>query len=633
MTLLHPSASGAIPTWRAPPVQASVAFVVRMLGLMLMAAACGNALLYSDAAATPLVQSDAWYFLESFLTRYFDGSLTFLDLFVQRGAGDHAQPLQKLVLLFHTRYFGMDFGIEGLIGTAIGILWCCAIAHEMRRQPAADGLRNGLSWLCIGLVFALGLSLNSSNNFTWPLATLGYIPLLLGTLYFSLTMTQLERQRPGWILLATALLGACIDEIAVVVVIAAVLAWIPLLGTSTRQKVRTAGAAVLGLVAARLFLAWVAHRAGATSALIEPKGSLADTLLNGEALRGLLIPFSDSLIHVEHLARWFPASTASMIALCAAVVAVLHLYFWVSVLLAWRAGRYTRTLALATFLMLVAYALTAGIIISRVPAYDWNYLHQPRYVMSYQMSLVALAVLFQQRLCQVDLTASTVRLWIERTSVVVVMALLISVQWTVTRANWGLPYYLSSYWQNAALSMQKLAADPLHEPGPCPDIMTVCAYPAERRAKLIGLLRDKQLNVFSPAFQMRYRLYPSLANIPGFGPGQPQEQQFDPRIREAAAPAVLAALPVAGTCALGADPQVMRIEMDTRDLAPFGAHLWVESIGASRTLLAATAPGQATLTLEHAVPNHSLLTLVRADGQGLLAQSQIELPACTAPAR
>ncbi len=632
MTMPH-LRPGAVPPWRALPVQAPVAFLVRMLGLMLVAAACGNALLYSDAAATPLVQSDAWYFLESFLTRYFDGTLTFLDLFVQRGAGDHAQPLQKLVLLFHTRYYALDFGIEGLIGTAIGILWCCAVAHEMRRQPLPDPLRNALSWLCIGLVFALGLSLNSSNIYTWPLATLGYIPLVLGTLYFSLVMTQLERQRPLWILLATALLGACIDEIAVVVVIAAALACVPLLGSNHRQKAITVGCAVAGLVLARIFLAWVAYRAGASSALIVAKGSLVDTLLNPDALRGLLIPFSDSLIHIEHLARWFPANTPKAVLLCASAAALLHAYFWFCILQAWRNGRYTRTLAMATFLMLVAYALTAGIIISRVPAYDWNYLHQPRYVMSYQMSLVAVAVLFQQRLCQIDLDASRVRLWIERTVVVVMLAMLLSVQWYVSRANWGLPHYLTPYWQNAALSMQTLAADPLQEPGPCPDIMTVCGYPAERRAKLMGLLMEKQLNIFSPAFQMRYRLYPSLANIPGFGPGQPQDQHFDPRIRQAAVPAVLAAQPKPGSCATDGSAQPVQVSFDTHDLAPFGAQLWVESVGASRTLLATTAPGQPTLSIEHPIQNHSVLSLVRADGQGVLAQSQVELPACAPAAR
>lgn len=628
MTLLRSSSGGAPPQFPAYPMRGPITSAIRALGLVLIAAAATNALLYSRAAATPLVQADAWYFLESFLTRYFDGSLTFLDLFVQRGAGDHSQPLQKLVLLFHTRYFDMDFGVEGLIGTIIGILWCCAIAYEMRRHPAIDPLRNAVSWLCIGLVFALGLSLNSSNNFTWPLATLGYIPLLLGTLYFSLTMTQLERQRPLWILLATALLGACIDEIAVVVVIAAAMACIPLLGSSARQKLGTIGAAIAGLILARLFLAWLAHRAGTSSSLVVAKGSLADTLLTSDALRGLLIPFSDSLFHVEHLQRWFPASTPLMIVWCAAAVAILHLYFWVSILLAWRNGRYTRTLAMATFLMLVAYALTAGIIVSRVPAYDWNYLHQPRYVMSYQISLVALAVLFQQRLCQSASDVPVARLWIERFGIMGAIVLLLATQLAVTRANWGLPHYLSSYWQNAAMAMQKLAADPLHEPGACPDIMTVCEYSAERRARLMGLLMEKQLNVFSPGFQMRHRLYPSLSNIPGFGAGQPQQQQFDQRIRDAAVPAVLAAVPAAGSCAIDGSPQEVRIEFDTHDLAPFGAQLWIESVGANRTLLATTTPGQATLMLAHAVPNHSVLSLVRADGQGILAQSQIDLPAC-----
>ncbi|MEN5207884.1 hypothetical protein ABE493_07160 [Stenotrophomonas terrae] len=617
------------------PKTAPMALILRAFGILLVIAASANALLYSDAVATPLVQSDAWYFLETFLPRYLEGSLTFLDLFMQRGAGDHAQPLQKLVLLFHTKYFDLDFRVEGLIGVAIGIAWCWAISREMMRQPQADPLRNAFSWICVGLVFALGLSLNSSNIFTWPLATLGYIPLLLGTLYFSLVMGQLlQKARPVLVLVATLLLGLCTDEIALVLVIAAALACVPLLTSSRRSKLSTLAAGVTGLVLARIFLWWVAQHAGTGAAVLLPSRGLAESLLTTEAFSGLLIPFSDSLVHLQLLTSRFPDNTGTAALVCAAAVIALQVFFWVTVIGAWRARAYDRTLAMATFLMLVAYALTAGIILSRVPAFDWNYLHQPRYVMSYQINLVAIAVMFHYRLTRSTPPASTKACVLERSAILLLISGLLGVQWHASVYNWKLPHYLIPYWQNTALAMQRLATDPRSPPTACTDIMTVCGYPEEERVKLISLLVDKQLNIFSSRFQIRNRLYPSLATVPGFWPGSTQEQRFDQRIMLASATATLAADPVAGSCGNDA-AQPVRIHLDTRDLAPSGAQLWVDSVGAQRTLLASTTPQETTLTVEHSLPNHSLLSLVRSDSQGVLSQQQIDLPPCevVAPAR
>ncbi|MBA0446736.1 hypothetical protein [Stenotrophomonas maltophilia] len=624
-----------------PPGIGSLAFMLRAFGVLLAIAASCNALLFSDAVATPLVQSDAWYFLESFLPRYFDGSLTFLDLFMQRGVGDHAQPLQKLVLLFHTKYFDMDFRVEGLIGILIGIAWCCAVAREMPRHALASPMRNAYAWLCIGLVFALGLSLNSSNIFTWPLATLGYIPLLLGALYFSLVMTQLQQARPWLVFAATLLLGLCTDEIALVLVIATALACVPLLTASRRDKAIALVAAVVALILVRGFLWWVAMRAG-TGATMLPSRGLAESLLTADALKGLLIPFSDGLIHLELLSARFPKATQTAVMVCAGAVLALQVFFWVTVAGAWRRRTYNRTLAMATFLMLVAYALTAGIILSRVPAFDWNYLHQPRYVMSYQINLVAIAVMFHYRLTRPDASApasahASPKAWrVEQGAILLLVVGLLAVQWQASRYNWKLPHYLIPYWQNTALAMQRLATDPRTPPTACPDIMTVCGYPEEERGKLISLLVDKQLNVFSNRFQIRNRLYPSLATVPGFGPGAVQEQRFDRRIAGAPVKASLLAEPLSGSCAGGTSAaQPVRIHLDTRDLAPFGAQLWVDSVGAQRTLLASTAAAEPALTVEHALPDHSVLSLVRSDSQGVLAQQQLDLPPCAigSPAR
>lgn len=63
------------------PFAASAAFAVTTA--MILAASI-NAWLYSAAASGPLLQADAWYFLDVFLSKYLDGSLRVTDLFVQR---------------------------------------------------------------------------------------------------------------------------------------------------------------------------------------------------------------------------------------------------------------------------------------------------------------------------------------------------------------------------------------------------------------------------------------------------------------------------------------------------------------------------------------------------------------------
>ena len=475
-----------------------------------------NAWQYSSAAAGPLIQADAWYFLDVFLSKYFDGTLNALDLFVQRGGDDHSQPVQKLILLFHTRYFDMDFRVEGLIGTAIGIAWCATLAMAVRKAESAAGRMHAAAPLLLALVFVLGLSLNASNIFTWSLVSLIYVTLFIATLYL-LTAQRLTEGAHPWLLApVTLVLGVTTDEVAIIVFVATVITLGLFSAAPRRKQLLAAAAALVGLVVARGFI-WLVSARG----LGNPPDSappLLDVLFTAEAMRGIFIPFADSLLHYEHVLRRFPENTDMALVVISAFVLLLHLYFWVTVVLEIKSGRRERSVGIAVFLMLLSYALTAGIIVGRVPVFGWSYLHQPRYVLFYQVSLVAIAILFAYRLGLRKTPQAVGKGWkpaaetafIAATTVVMLLA-----QVTISKHNWQLPRYLTPYWQNAAVAMQALADDPEHPPA-CPDIMSVCDYPVEARQKLMGLLVSRQLNIFSPGFQMRNRLYPSLHSIPGF---------------------------------------------------------------------------------------------------------------------
>lgn len=598
------------------------ATLINGLFCVLVALICGNALLYSLAAATPLIQADGWYFLESFLSRYFDGTLGVLDLFMQRGGTDHAQPLQKLVLLFHTRYFDMDFRVEGFIGVLFGILWCTIIARELRSTSNALTGQRIAAGLGIVLVFALGLSLNSSNIFTWPLVTLGYIALLLSTAYFLFVLKGWGRSHPLPILLATTALGLCIDSQAIVALIAMLLALTPLQAPNRRTAKLQAAAAAAGLVIARLCLWLIARHADVPGSSGPSSRSFLSMLSEPGVISGLLTPFSDSLIHVEHLVRLYPDDHSRVMAVCAAVVAALHLWFWARIFRAIRRAQYGNSAALAVFLMLSGYGLTAAIIIGRVPMFDWNYLHQPRYVMTYQVTLVAIAVMLQDALRTAPITSVKGKLAVSL--IVSVVAALLFVQVPLSRQAWGLPHYLTPYWQNAALVMQRVAQAPKAAVGQCPDIMTVCEYSPERREQLMRMLVDHQLNVFSPNFQMRNRIYPELSTIPGFNNAE-VAQPLDEEIRK---PESLATLSIdhESQCLTGDSPIDAIITIKAHTAAGNGMQLWIETIGGSRQLLETIDANDAQFN--KSIPNRSHLTLLRNGDNRVLAQADLELTTC-----
>lgn len=601
------------------PLAARAAFAVATA--MILAASI-NAWLYSSAAAGPLIQADAWYFLDVFLSKYLDGSLRVADLFVQREPGDHSQPLNKLILLSHTRYFDLDFRIEGLVGVSIGIAWCATLAWAMARDRLPGQAGHPLAPLAIAMVFLLGLSLNASNIFTWSLVTLSYLPLWLGTLFFLALQRWGEGSRYWVMAPAGFLLGLVLDEVAIVVVVASLVAFGLLSPASWRRTLRTGAVIVVGLALAR-FVVWYVSLRGWDGGQAHSE-SLLGVLFTKEALRGLLIPFSDGVIYIEHLQRLFPERATQASVVIALGVLTLHAWFWIvaaRAALVVRAGTpVPRGIALAVFLMLVSYALIAGIVNGRVPAFGWGYLHQPRYIMYYQLGLMAIMVMAHARLAPRVATPRSVAGRVETATLAGVMLALTLVQIPVSKASWNLPRYLTPYWQNAALAMQALAEDPANPPQ-CPDIMSVCESPTETRARLMGLLLQHQLNIFSPAFQMRNRLYPSLESIPGF---ESADRDAEPAPEPGSGIAIVA---LAKTCIPPGDRAPVRLRFDAGDASP-DLQLWVEAIGQPRMRLQETAPLTGAVELDAELLPGSIVGLVRGRDQHLLARGMFDAPAC-----
>lgn len=486
--------------------------IARSIAILIATGAIVNAWLYSSYAATPIIQADAWYFLESFISRHYNHELTVWDLFVQRGSTDHAQPIQKLILLFHTDYFGMDFRVEGLIGVGFATVLCLFVMFQMRENTTSSSGKIAGA-LLIGIVPALWLSLNANNIYTWSLVTIGFSAQLFVCTFLCVFFWATISGRRLWIFPAALVLGIVVDELAIVTMLVAILAALIANIAQYRHIFVASLVSLAGTMLARLGLFFAAEASGTSSTAMQIDGLQWSTFLSLESWKGVIVPLYTSLIYTEHLQKWVPNHLNLAAALVAAFAGFLHVYFWLSVYRMRRMGDTSLQAALAIGLMLLSYALTAAIIVSRVPEFGWSYVYQPRYIVFYQIATVAIIVLMHRRV------TNPISSWLSRraeaTFAVAIALILVSIQLAVAKSSWQLVPYLTPYWQNTSFSLGLSVINPETRPEQCPASYDFCNYDPAKRAKLIGLLKQHNLNIFSPGFQARNRLYPDSSSIPG----------------------------------------------------------------------------------------------------------------------
>jgi hypothetical protein len=467
-----------------------------------------NTYSYSLLSAIPLVQSDVWKYLDGWLGRFLESGFSVRDLFAQEDYGGMNQPLQKLLVMFHTRYYGMDFRIEGVVGTLAGI---CLVALLLRSASGSSPRRWSTPefWLSAALCLSL-LSLNSTNVYTWPLATLWFVPILIAMAYAWFVFSR-PTQRAGLAIVSFAL-GVLIDEVALPVFASVTLAMLVVRSPSRVSEFRAValfGGA--GVVASRLFylLVETAVPASATGAArsVEASGGF----LKLDIWKAALIPLGDSVIHQANLASVLAAPVPLWIWWGGAVALLIaHVWFWYVILIPRRAcapdSSWTAT-RMAASLMLLFYGLVAGIVLQRVSGFGFDYLHQPRYVLFYQLNLAALAILAYTHHRSGSGAVGNKLRQLAALALICIVVAFGALQWRLSTLAWEHTKYLSQYLEIAARSMGRVAAHP-ERVAQCPDIMTVCALPPEKRRELMDRLVRYRVNVFSPEFQSFHRLKP-----------------------------------------------------------------------------------------------------------------------------
>lgn len=480
-----------------------------------------NALLFASKAANPLITSDAWYFVDTMLRQIPAGTFGIDDLFAKRSGLDHSQPLKRLILLFHYRYFDLDFTIEAVVSVMVAFV-NLALFWRISRSGVVSGIaEDKRSLVVFAALSAVYLSLNASMVFSWSLVTMTYTTHTFILLFMMAAWHALQDQRfrSLALLFAAALLLNMVGDIMGAVSTVAILVPVALVSWregTLRRGLRVSGTAVLACIVyhAGYWLIGPATTGITKTARIGIAERLGQLLSQADqAWEWLVIPLSGSVAYFDQLA-WFGDHAMTVAIVLAMALAICHVWFW------WQAWKGRQNLAsfVAIALMLLFYGLVAAILVTRVGTQGSGFLLQMRYTLIYQWNVVALLLMALSqhalRRSASPAVSSQPSRQASRTIAVVAASFLLLLQVPLSLSSWGSIRYTSVFVQKMAMQMGQLADDPNTVPKDCMPILTVCNLQPADRAELMRFLRKNQLNVFSPAFRARNRLYPNLESVP-----------------------------------------------------------------------------------------------------------------------
>jgi hypothetical protein len=469
-------------------------------GLAMFALLVANTVMFAWRAADPLIISDGWYYLASFVRKAASGTLTIGDFFAKRTALDHSLPLNKLLLLANYRLFNLDFSLDTIVGLTLAICTLLLIRRIIRLSTGAAfntwTVQAGFVAIC-----AVYLSLNASVMYEWPLLTMGFFSqFFFVALFVAAWYACVQRRYVGLVCIA----GFCLviaDGGGIIAVFAVVLALSIL---AIQQWNRRAALMCVGLLLSSILVYKTAYQLLAPPYELVAFGPGASTLLSSphllaHATTWVRLALSASVLHPVQTQSIFGSGAARADFVIALLLAMAHVWFWVKALR--RPGSLAVHVAVCT--MLLFYGVWAGVLIARVPAFGDGAFSQPRYVIFYQLNVVALLLM------AIDAAVNGRSLrGINAVAVGLLLAsaALIAAQIPVTRNGWKREPFEHRYVQQLALQMGQLAANPAVPPKNCLPQLTICRMPEVQRRQLLTLLQQEQLNVFSPSFRARHDL-------------------------------------------------------------------------------------------------------------------------------
>lgn len=486
--------SSPAPSFR-PSRARSLGSIGALAGWVLLLAVFANTWWYARTTANPLVSSDAWHFVETFVPHALDGTAGIAELYAKRDGFDHAQPLNKLFLMLNARYWGLDFMYEALAGVLAGIAGVFLLKRSIgleRPKPAG-----AVDWLLLAAIAAVYLSLNSSMVFTWSLVAFGYVTTLVVLMTIHVAWRAWRSQAYATFALAMGLCAALTDDSGVLLSVALAMTFV-WAGWRERRLREALVFAALGLLMVALYVvtyaAFDTTPRGASPAIGEQLSRIVAELRGPEGWR-ILTPLASGLAFYAQLEVWFGSGWERAQLVLGLVMLACHALFW------WHALRRApgATTFMAIALMLLFYGFVAGIVYGRVPSAGLGYLNEPRYVALYGLQIVAMLLLVATRR-----PGPGPRDRMQEGATATLAVALLALQLALSVNSWNERKYVLKYWRSMATQTLRLGSDPWRTPQGCVAILVVCDWQPGRRKMTIDLLQRYQLNVFSPRFRERH---------------------------------------------------------------------------------------------------------------------------------
>lgn len=471
------------------------------IALLIYAVAFVNMLIFVLLVSDPLLTADSWYFLDVFVRHAYDGQLGIDDFFVQRTGLDHAQPLRKLILLMELKWFRLSLLPQALVGLFCAGLCAYLLYRLVQREPKSPGSRISAPLMCLTIACIL-ISANGTEIWTWSLVTLSYTSLVFVFWFFIAVWRASTTGRYMGLVVSSALLAIVADDSAVLAGAAALLA---VIGFGLKKGLRggwwRVPAIFVGIIAIEQILIGVF---GPVIGGYDPSanvGRLIGSFLNGGWWRWPVYALSDSVISNDTLIWFDPKHVFVWQAGLAGILAALHVWFW------WRflRTRSTGPAFVAVCLMLLYYAVVAGIVYGRVGEFGSAYLHEARYVLFYQLNLIALALMYAGgREPRVDPRHR--RPWLQP-GIGFALALLV-LQPVYAKHAWHLAPYIRLYHWEMAGQITAMAQHPEVTPKNCVPELPICDMAPAKRAELLSLLKQHNLNIFNDKFRLMHGFQP-----------------------------------------------------------------------------------------------------------------------------
>jgi hypothetical protein len=476
-----------------------------------------NVFYFMNSSAIPIIQADAWYFLDVDVIKWAQGGFHWQDLFVKRGLVDHAQPLNKFFLYVNYRFFDLDFRFESFLGffglASIAIFFCLQFIRHVQQ--------NNSDPVC-GLVFLMAIftlaSLNATGLYSWTLVTFSFLPLFIAILT-SWSMWKIITQN-------RLLIALPFSFIAFVIVgdTAAIILWFSISITVVLLKLRS------DRVLFRKALIWLLVSGiyvGGYFLLLNFKflfsesnsasGKSLDLLDIHFYIESIRIIFSSTLVQAQHL-EVFGTNAKSVSWIIAIPVFYFYVQHFLQLLFFNRPVRDVDFLI--TFILTYATISIAAIIFGRVPEFGVEYLNQPRYVLVYQLIPFAL-------LLKWAFSAKTNIKFIPQHFMYGII-LISFAAFTLLQLGYSAKAHKSTRWisqwvSNQVVAISSYASDPAIPAGNCTaHSKPICNLPVSKRNELLSFLITHQLNLFNPDFQWKYRVFPVVKiekySLIGWGP-------------------------------------------------------------------------------------------------------------------